>query len=409
MFEIFSFIQYLLLQGLGLAIAIGVGGLFIYMVLRKLHSTAMTWALFFFFFGTCLFLYVPMGVPSAITFPFGLKTYGPSEGPWLPLKNVFSFFSHFNQFERVADIAADPDVTGAFEATEEHEVEIKITAKEVLSEIAPGVTMNYWTFDGIVPGPFLRVREGDMVHLTLANDPTSLHHHSIDLHAVTGPGGGAVATNVAPGESKDFRFRALNPGLYVYHCAHPNVANHMAHGMYGMILVEPKEGLPKVDREFYVMQGEIYTAEKMGAKGLQVIDAGKMLSGDAEYITFNGRVGGVTGKMKAKVGETVRIYFGNGGVNHISSFHVIGEIFDTVYPEASVSGTLFKNVQTTAVPAGGAAMTEFKLDVPGKYILVDHALARLDRGAWGVLEVTGEENKDVFDAKIDPTAPSDGH
>ncbi len=409
MFELFSFIQYLLLQGVGLAIAIGVGGLFIFTVLRKLHSPAMTWALFLFFFGTCLFLYVPMGVPQTISFPFGLKTYGPSDGPWLPLKNVFSFFSHFKQFERVADIAALPDVTGAIATTEEREVEIRITAKEVLSEIAPGVTMNYWTFDGTVPGPFLRVREGDMVHLTLTNDQTSLHHHSIDLHAVTGPGGGAVATNVAPGESKDFRFRALNPGLYVYHCAHPNVANHMAHGMYGMILVEPKEGLPKVDKEFYVMQGEIYTSEKMGAKGLQVIDAGKMLSGDAEYITFNGRVGGVNDKMTAKVGDTVRIYFGNGGVNHISSFHVIGEIFDTVYPEASVGGTLFKNVQTTAVPAGGAAMVEFKLDVPGKYILVDHALARLDRGAWGVLEVTGEENKDIFDAKIDPNAPSDGH
>lgn len=412
MFELFSFVKYLLLQGVGLMIAIGVGGLFIFMVLRKLHSRAMTWALFLFFFGTCLFLYVPMGVPSAITFPFGLKTYGPSEGPWLPLKNVFSFFSRFNQFERVADIAANPDVTrndAVPAAQAEREVEIQITAKEVLSEITPGVTMNYWTFDGKVPGPFLRVREGDRVHLTLTNNPTSLHHHSIDLHAVTGPGGGAVATNVAPGESKDFRFRALKPGLYVYHCAHPNVANHMAHGMYGMILVEPKEGLLKVDREFYVMQGEIYTSEKMGAKGLQVIDAGKMLSGDAEYFTFNGRVGGVNGKMMAKVGETVRIYIGNGGVNHISSFHVIGEIFDTVYPEASVGGALFKNVQTTLVPAGGAAMVEFKLDVPGRYILVDHALARLDRGAWGTLEVTGEENKDVFEGQIDPSAAAHGH
>lgn len=409
MFELFSFVQYLLLQGVGLVIALGVGGLFIYMVLRKLHSRVMTWALFLFFFGTCLFLYVPMGVPQTIAFPFGLKTYGPSDGPWLPLKNVFSFFSHFHQFGQVTDIAANPDVTGSTASPSEPEVEIHITAKEVLSEIAPGVTMNYWTFDGQVPGPLLRVREGERVHLTLTNDPTSLHHHSIDLHAVTGPGGGAVATNVAPGESKDFHFQALNPGLYVYHCAHPNVANHMAHGMYGMILVEPKEGLPKVDKEFYVMQGEIYTAEKMGAKGLQVIDAGKMLSGDAEYFTFNGRVGGVNGKMTAKVGETVRIYFGNGGVNHVSSFHVIGEIFDTVYPEASVGGALFNNVQTTIVPAGGAAMVEFKLDVPGKYILVDHALARLDRGAWGVLEVTGEANHDVFEAKLDPNAAANGH
>ncbi|MDP2838404.1 MAG: copper-containing nitrite reductase [Candidatus Moranbacteria bacterium] len=410
MFEVFSLVKFLILQGAGLVIALIAAGLFVYLVLRKLHSSRITLFLFFFFFGTCLLLYVPMGIPSSITYPFGLKTYGPAEGPWLPLKNVFTFFRHVRQFERVADIARDPNVTPAPLRAEGEEVSLHLTTKEVLAEIAPGVVVNYWTFDGTVPGPMLRVREGDMVHVTLSNDSNSLHHHSVDFHAVTGPGGGGVATYVAPGESKDFRFRALNPGLYVYHCAAPNVANHMAHGMYGMILVEPKEGLPQVDKEFYVMQGEVYTAGKMGTQGLQVIDTEKMLSGNAEYIIFNGRVGGLNGKMTAATGEKVRIYFGNGGVSDISSFHVIGEIFDTVYPEASIGGALLKNVQTTLVPAGGATIVEFGLEVPGRYILVDHALSRLDRGAWGVLEVTGTENREVFDAAVDPqVAATPGH
>lgn len=411
MLDVFHFIKYLLLQGLGLALAFSVAAVFIYLILRKLHSRLTALLLFLFLLGTFLVLYVPFGMPNMISYPFNLKTYGPSTGPWLPLQNVLTFFRKIDSFERRTNIARDPsDVPTLAQADEDGLVRVRLTTKEVLSEIAPGVTMNYWTFDGTVPGPMLRVREGDRVELTLANDPTSLHHHSIDLHAVTGPGGGAAATVVAPGETKSFTFRALNPGLFVYHCAHPNVANHMAHGMYGLILVEPKEGLPPVDREFYVMQGELYPAGKMGSKGLQIMDAEKLLHGDAEYIVFNGRVGGVQGKMRGRAGETVRIYFGNGGVNALSSFHVVGEIFDTVYPEASVGGALSKNVQTTLVPAGGATMAEMRLDVPGNYTLVDHALARMDRGAWGTLEVTGTPRPDIFDGAFDPAqAAAHGH
>ncbi|QQG38406.1 MAG: nitrite reductase, copper-containing [Candidatus Kaiserbacteria bacterium] len=349
-----------------------------------------------------LFFWFPVGVPQNLQYPFGLTTYGPAEGPALPLKNIFRFFANLGNFERVADISRDPqDVPKEIVRNEKGEVEINILAKEVLSEIAPGVVVNYWTFDGTVPGPFLRVREGDTVVLTLRNDPSSLHMHSIDLHAVTGPGGGAVATDVEPGEEKTLRFKALNPGLYVYHCAHPNVANHMAHGMYGLILVEPKGGLPPVDRELYVMQGEMYTAAPRGTKGLQVIDATKMLSGNPEYIFFNGRVGAISkDELSVQQGEKVRMYVGNGGVNLISSFHLIGEIFDTVYPEAQMGGATFKNVQTTLVPAGGAAITEFTADVPGGYVLVDHALARIDKGAWGTLKVEGEARPDLFDGDL---------
>jgi nitrite reductase (NO-forming) len=279
-------------------------------------------------------------------------------------------------------------------------IEFTLTTKEVIAEMAPGVTFNYWTFDGTVPGPMLRVREGDTVRLTLKNDATSLHHHNIDLHAATGPGGGAAATNVAPGESKTITFKALNPGIYIYHCAHPNVPNHMAHGMYGLILVEPKEGLPPVDHEFYVVQGEFYSAGSIGRKGLQLFDAEAMMDGKAQYVVFNGKTGALVDTMKAQVGETVRLYVGNGGVNYISSFHVIGEIFDAVYREGDVVSMPAKSLQSTLIPAGAAAIVDFKVDYPGKYVLVDHALARLDRGAWGLLEVLGIPDKSIFDGAI---------
>lgn len=239
-----------------------------------------------------------------------------------------------------------------------------------------------------------------MVEVTIYNRKESLHHHNVDFHAATGPGGGGVVSIVNPGEKKTFRFKAMNPGLFVYHCAVPNVAVHMAHGMYGMILVEPKEGLPEVDKEFYVMQGELYTTGALGREGLQIFDAKKMMDESPEYITFNGRPGGITGRMHAEVGDRVRLFVGNGGVAHNSSFHVIGEIFDTVYPEASMNGPVLRNVQTTNIPAGGATIVEFTVDYPGNYILVDHALARMDKGAWGVLTVTGEADPSIFEGDI---------
>lgn len=356
--------------------------------------------------GVVIFTLVGTPLPSTVGYPFFAKTYGPSIAPVLPADMVVKFFAHLGDFEKVADIAADPAaVPPAITRTEPALVEIELEAKEVLSQVAPGVTLNYWTFNGRVPGPMLRVREGDTVELTLKNHPSSLHTHSIDLHAVTGPGGGAAVMQVRPGESKKFRFLARNPGLYVYHCATPNVAVHDAHGQYGMILVEPTGGLPPVDREFYVMQGELYTQGRLGERGLQAFDAGKMLDGHPEYVVFNGRVNGTVGNMTAKRGERVRVYFGNGGVNFVSSFHVIGEVFDDVYPEAAVGGEPHHNVQSTMVPAGGATIVDMGLEVPGKLILVDHALARLDRGAWGTINVEGEPNPEVFEA-LSPQDPS---
>jgi len=233
----------------------------------------------------------------------------------------------------------------------------------------------------------------------MTNEMNTSFTHSVDLHAVNGPGGGAVYTQVMPGETKVFTFKALNPGIYVYHCATPSVAHHIASGMYGLILIEPEGGLPAVDREFYVMQGEIYTEEAFGSKGLLTFSMEKMLSETPEYVVFNGAAGGLTtedNRLSANVGETVRIYFGVGGPNLTSSFHVIGEIFDRVYPFGSVTSEALTDVQTISVAPGGAWIVEFTLDVPGDYIVVDHALSRLERGLVAILHVEGEENPEIF-------------
>lgn len=399
--EIIYLLRTILVEWFGLFIAFIFAGVFLYLVLRKLHSTWLTVTLVAVFLGVSIFFYAPHGLPRGFEYPFFLKTYGPVEGPVLSFGNIVKFFTHLDTFERVENIARDPnDIPPPITRTEPELVKVELTTKEVIAEMAPGVFINYWTFDGQVPGPFVRVREGDTVELTLHNDPTSLHHHNIDLHAVTGPGGGAVSTMVAPGESATVTFKALHPGLFVYHCATPNVANHMTHGMYGLILVEPEEGLPAVDHEYYVMQGEFYASGGMGRKGIQLFDAEAMLAGQPTYVVFNGKTNGLMDRMQMKTGETARIYVGNGGVNLISSFHVIGEVFDRVFPEAAISSAPHTNIQTTLVPAGGATIVEFDTQVPGNYVLVDHALARTDKGAWGVLHVSGEENKEVYDGII---------
>ncbi|RZA29464.1 MAG: nitrite reductase, copper-containing, partial [Lysobacteraceae bacterium] len=228
-------------------------------------------------------------------------------------------------------------------------------------------------------------------------------------HAATGPGGGAGATSAAPGEEKSFTFKAMHPGLYVYHCAVPPVAQHIANGMYGLILVEPEGGLPPVDREYYVMQGEIYTEEPFGSTGLLTESYDKLLNERPEYFVFNGHVAALTDHfpLQAKVGETVRLFFGVGGPNYGSSFHVIGEIFDRAYQLGSVTSEPIRDVQSIFVPPGSANIVEFKCEVPGRFVLVDHALSRAERGLAGYLIVEGEENKDIFDAP--PNDNESGH
>ena len=296
-----------------------------------------------------------------------------------------------------AELVAPPGVPPPVDRDKPAIVEVHLTVKEQEMHLANDTTYKFWTFNGSVPSPMIRVRAGDVVRVTLTNDEGSMSAHNIDLHAVNGPGGGAVATLVNPGETKGFEFKALAPGLYVYHCAAPPAPVHIANGMYGLILVEPVEGLPAVDKEFYIMQGEVYTAGDRGQTGLRPFSLDALLSENPEFVVFNGASDALVGDhvLPANVGETVRIYWGVGGPNLSSSFHIIGEIFDTVYNEGSFSN-VSHNVQTTRVPPGGATAVEFRLDVPGTYLLVDHALGRILKGALGQLIASGEEHPEIF-------------
>src|SRR5919106_5384935 len=290
--EFISYLWQYIVEAFGLIIAYVFAAIFIVLVLRRFHSWKITAALAVIFIGVSIAFYIPNGVPNKLADPLSLRSFGPGENPDLPLKNVYHFFQNFNDFERVSDIARNPtDVPQTVVYAEDGVVEVSLTTTEVIAEMADGTTINYWTFDDGVPGPFIRVHQGDTVRLTIHNDETSLHPHNVDFHAVTGPGGGAAATIVAPGETKTFTFKALNAGLFVYHCAYGNPGLHMTHGMYGMILVEPEGGLPPVDKEFYVVQGEFYSEGSLGREGLQLFDAHAMLNGTPQYVVFNGKTG----------------------------------------------------------------------------------------------------------------------
>jgi len=301
-----------------------------------------------------------------------------------------------------AVLADAPNVPLPIHRDHATKVVVHLEVRELEGRLADGVRYTFWTFGGHVPGKFIRIREGDEVEMHLDNHPDNKNPHNIDLHAVNGPGGGAAASLTAPGHSSVFSFKALNPGLFVYHCATAPVAMHIANGMYGMILVEPKEGLPKVDHEYYIMQGDFYTEGKNGEQGLQPFSMAKVIDEKPEYVVFNGSVGSTVGDkaLTAQVGETVRLFVGDAGPNLVSSFHVIGQIFDTVWPEGNLAAPTH-NVQTTAIPAGGAAIVQFQMSVPGTFIIVDHSLSRaFNRGALAQLKSSGPEDKLLYSGKV---------
>ncbi len=311
------------------------------------------------------------------------------------LSAVSSFAS-----DEVAVLTQAPNVPPPITRKTPSKVRVNLEVREVTKRLADGVEYVFWTFGGDVPGSFIRIREGDEIEFHLNNHQENKLPHNIDLHAVTGPGGGAASSFTAPGHTSQFSFKALNPGLYVYHCATAPVGMHVGNGMYGLILVEPQSGLPPVDHEYYVMQGEFYTAGKFGEEGLQPFDMEKATDEKPSYVVFNGAVGSLVGDkaLTAKVGEKIRLFVGNGGPNLSSSFHVIGEIFDTVYQEGGTQPS--HNVQTTVIPPGGSAIVEFKVEVPGTYILVDHALFRaFNKGALGMLKVEGPQDMLVYSGK----------
>lgn len=299
-----------------------------------------------------------------------------------------------------AQLTTLPQVPAPITRKEAARVLVNVETKEYVGTLADGVQYKFWSFNGTVPGPMIRVRAGDTVELHLKNHADSIFPHNIDLHAVNGPGGGAGATLAIPGKEGMFVFKALNPGLYIYHCASPvpNIPAHIANGMYGLILVDPAGGLPPVDHEYAVFQSEFFTMPS-AEKGIMELSMEKGLAEHPDHVVFNGKAGALMGEgqLTAKVGDTIRLYVGNIGPNSASSFHIIGEIFDKVYVEGTIGGTINENIQTTLIPSAGSVIVEFKVDVPGAYLLVDHSIFRVAKGAVGILSVEGEENLSIFD------------
>lgn len=313
-------------------------------------------------------------------------------------------------FAEVGELTHAPAVPKPVTRTTSETVVVNFEAKEFVGDLAEGKKYKFWSF-GTVPGPMARVRVGDTVEFHLKNPKENSQPHNIDIHAVNGPGGGASVSSAAPGEEKVFTFKAMNPGLYVYHCAAGAIVDHISNGMYGLFLVEPAKGLPKVDKEFYVFQSEFFTKPTSDASVLE-LSMEKGLAEHSDYVVFNGQSGALMGDkvLKAKVGDKVRIYFGNIGPNSASSFHVIGEIFDNVYVEGNIGGTINHNVQTVLVPSAGATIVEFKIDYPGNYILVDHSIFRVAKGAIGMIAAEGKaDDKVIKSLNKEPLDPKAAH
>lgn len=298
-------------------------------------------------------------------------------------------------------------------------VRVLLTAQEVVEPLDPahGISYHYWTFNGKVPGPLIRVRVGDTVEVTLYNNADNHMAHSLDFHAALGPGGGMGLSEVAPEApgsmswGRTFSFVATTPGLFVYHCGSPVVAEHIANGMYGLILVEPAGGLSRVDHEYYVMQGEIYTTGPGKHGDTLTIDETKLLNEQPQYFVFNGAVDALTRQypLAASVGQSVRIFFGNAGPNFTSSPHMIGEIFTRFYPYGSLESPPLLGVQTARVPPGSGAIFELKARDPGQFVFVDHALSRVQKGLAGYMIVTGKDTAHLLypgtDEIAGPIAP----
>jgi len=299
-------------------------------------------------------------------------------------------------------VAADPtDVPDSVDWSEPRRHEISMETKELTAEIAPGVTFDYMTFDGQVPGPMVRVREGDRIHMELTNPEDSNLPHNIDFHAAYGPGGGAEDTTITPGETAEIEFTAMYPGVHIYHCAVSGFDHHIASGMFGAILVEPEGGLPEVDRELYFGQHEIYTGEQ-GESGDLTFDFDAMANEEPTYVVYNGEPYAFTedkyGPIEVDTDESIRIFLANGGPNLSSSWHAIGNVWSRLYRDGDLLSDPAQYVETTAVPPGSVAAAEIETPVPGPIYLVDHSATRaVKKGALNVIHANGEEKPDIYD------------
>ncbi len=290
-------------------------------------------------------------------------------------------------------------------------VEVHLTATHKIMPLAWKADYQFWTFNGHVPGPFIRARIGDWLEVHLANADPSGMPHNVDFHAATGPGGGAPLLTVVPGTTNTAWLRLREPGLFMYHCAVSPMIDHIGNGMYGLILVEPAKGLPHADREFYIMQSEFYTkdnptnATATNATGATLLEYShdNALDEHPRFVVFNGQSGSMlfSDALQAKTGERVRFFFGNAGPDLISSFHIIGTIMENVYRDGGLTDPPAHGLQTTLVTPGAAAVVEFTPLVPGVYDFLDHAAAHSAKGAMGQIKVSGPAQADVYRSEKD--------
>lgn len=304
----------------------------------------------------------------------------------------------------VDSVSADPtDLPPPINRDEPKEIDVTLRPREVTAEIEPGVTFTYMTFNGQVPGPFIRARRGDTINLTFENPEENNLPHNVDFHACYGPGGGAEATMTNPGDTAELSFSPQYPGAFIYHCAVPNLDMHISAGMYGLILVEPEGGLPDVDHELYLGQNEVYTKQEAGAEGEHNFDFNGMTREDPTYVLLNGAKYAFTPDVhgpaaSVSTGETARVFFVNGGPNLTSSFHPIGNVWSELHPQGSLSTDPQTHIQTTPVSPGSTTVATMEFPVPGPVKIVDHALSRVARkGCLAVVDVQGEERPEIFD------------
>ncbi len=305
------------------------------------------------------------------------------------------------------NVAVAPQVPAPSGRTTQAIVEVAFDVVEGVQAIDPATGVEYETWgyriggtDTVTgtPGPIIRARVGDVLRFTITNLAGNTHPHNVDFHAVTGQGGGAADTTVAPGETVTIEARLLYPGIFMYHCAYGDVPLHISQGMYGGILVDPAQPLPEVQHELYMVQSEYYTTGDQ--PGLAETDRAAITDEHPTFVVFNGAVGSLTGDNapRMQVGEAMRIYFVNAGLNLDSNFHPIGSHWDAVYPEGALLNAPIRGSQTTLVPAGGGVVVDLIAQVPQTVVLVDHALARaFDKGAIGQIVIEGAPNPEIFE------------
>ena len=340
---------------------------------------------------------VPASPPTAPTAPTASDLYDTAEMDFKPGPARLSSERHTGPFAAGNALNMDAALKPL---TPEPTKEIRLDTTHKIIEIAPGVKFSAWTFGDQVPGPIARVRVGDRIKFSMTNRSdesapgvqvmAAPMMHSMDFHsAMVSPQD--KYRSVAPGQTISFEFTPNYPGVYMYHCGTPMVLEHIASGMYGMMIVEPRNGYPtKADREYAVIQSEFYTkldpqTRKIDGQPLYVLDGERVRTKAPTYTVFNGRYNGfVDQPLPAKPGERVRLFVLNVGPSNTSSFHVVGAIFDRVWMEGNPENQL-RGAQTVLLGSSNAAIVEFVVPEAGNYVMVDHHFANASQGAIGLI------------------------